>query len=164
MYTLADSPMHIHLSEFPVGTYKKGHFHDAGAHIFLVAGQGYSLLWQRGDDPLDTVRVDWKVGSLFAPPDGPTYHQHFNTAQTPSRYLVMMGLHGARYPVLESRANDMAASKTDRSQEEGGRQIEYQDEDARILELYERECAKVGVQPKMREMVAAAKAKTGATA
>ena len=164
MYTLADSPMHIHLSEFPVGTYKKAHFHDAGAHIFLVQGQGYSLLWQKGQDPLDTVRVDWKVGSLFAPPDGPTFHQHFNTAQTPSRYLVMMGLNGARYPVLESRAVDMRASRVDRSVNEGGRQIEYQDEDPRILELYERECAKAGVQPKMRDMIAAAKEKARAAA
>jgi mannose-6-phosphate isomerase-like protein (cupin superfamily) len=162
MYTLADSPMHIHLSEFPVGTYKKGHFHDAGAHIFLVAGQGYSLLWQRGQDPLDTVRVDWKVGSLFAPPDGPTYHQHFNTAQTPSRYLVMGGINGARWAVLDSRAREMVISRTDRSQNEGGRQVEYQDEDPRILELYEQECARAGVQPKMREMIAAAKEKAAA--
>ena len=161
MYTLADSPMHIHLSEFPVGTYKKAHFHDAGAHIFLVAGKGYSLLWKEGGDPLNSVRVDWKVGSLFAPPDGPTHHQHFNTAKTPSRYLVMMGISGARWGVLESRMRDMKSRKSDTSHEEGGRQVEYQHEDPRILELYERECAKNGIQPKMREMIAAAKEKAG---
>lgn len=153
MFTLADNPMHIHLSEFPVGTYKKGHFHDAGAHIFIVTGQGYSLLWRAGQDPLDTVRVDWKVGSLYAPPDGPTYHQHFNTAGTPSRYLVMMGLGGSRYPVLESRRRDDAFRRTDKSEKQGGRQIEYQDEDPRILDLYERELAKHGQQSRMRQMV-----------
>ena len=51
-----------------------------GYHIWCVTGHGYSLLWKDGEDPLDTVRVDWKPGTLYAPPDGPTYHQHFNTA------------------------------------------------------------------------------------
>jgi hypothetical protein len=33
----------------------------------------------------------------------------------------------------------------DKSVKEGGMQVEYEDEDPRILELYERECAKHGV-------------------
>lgn len=155
MYTLADSPMHVHLSEFPVGTYKKGHYHGAGAHIFIVSGQGYSLLWQHGEDPVNTVRVDWKVGSLYAPPDGPTYHQHFNTAGAPSRYLVMVGVNGSRYPVLESRRRDDEIRRVDKSLKDGGRQIEYADEDPRILELFESELAKHGQSSKMRQMVGA---------
>lgn len=154
MFTLADSPMHIHLSEFPVGTYKKGHRHNSGAHIFLVAGQGYSLLWHEGENPVDTVKVDWKVGSLFAPPDGPTYHQHFNVAQQPSRYLVF-GFSGARYPVLESKRKDDAFRKTDKSIKLGGNQIEYEDEDPRIYEMYQTELAKHGIEPRMREFVGA---------
>jgi mannose-6-phosphate isomerase-like protein (cupin superfamily) len=159
MFELADSPMHIHLSEFPVGTYKKAHRHNAGAHIFIVTGQGYSNLWLEGQSPVDTIHLEWKVGSLFAPPDGPTYHQHFNTAQAPSRYLVMTGTGSARYPVWESRRKTEQFRVTDKSIKEGGNQVEYEFEDPRVLEAYERECARHGVQSRMRALIEAAKEK-----
>jgi hypothetical protein len=148
-FTLAASTMHAHISEFGVGTYKKAHRHDAGAHIFCVTGQGYSLLWLDGQNPVDTVRVEWKPGTLYAPPDGPTFHQHFNTANVPSRYFVM-SFGGARYFI--SNARKASYQNMDKSVAEGGNQIEYQDEDPRILELYERECASNGVASRMREI------------
>jgi quercetin dioxygenase-like cupin family protein len=151
-FTLADSTMHAHISEFDVGTYKKAHRHDAGAHIFCMTGKGYSLLWKDGEDPLNTVRVDWKYGSLYAPPDGPTFHQHFNTADVSSRYLAIL-FGGARYFV--SSARKAGYEKMDMSVKDGGNQIEYQDEDPRILGLYEQECAKNGVTSRMHEFVGA---------
>jgi hypothetical protein len=39
----------------------------------------------------------------------------------------------------------------DVSAKEGGIQVEYEDEDPRILELFEAECAKHGVPSRMRE-------------
>ena len=130
-----------------MGTYKKAHRHDAGAHIFCVTGKGYSLLWLDGQDPIATTRVDWWPGVLFAPPDGPTNHQHFNIAPSPSRYLVF-GFGGRRYPVFQNRKN--AYLKADVSQKNGGIQVEYEDEDPRILEYFEKECAKNEVTPVMR--------------
>ena len=50
---------------------------------------------------MNTVRVEWHPGMLYAPPDGPTYHQHFNLANVPSRYFVL-GFGGVRYPVLDT--------------------------------------------------------------
>jgi hypothetical protein len=94
------------------------------------------------------VRVDWHPGVLFAPPDGPTYHQHFNLAPKPSRYLVF-GFGGRRYPVFDKRKNLQAAADVDIKK--GGIQVEYADEDPRILAYYERECRKAGVKPVMRE-------------
>ena len=41
----------------------------------------------------------------------------------------------------------------DKSQEDGGRQVEYENEDPRILDLYEAELAKRGIQSRMREFV-----------
>jgi quercetin dioxygenase-like cupin family protein len=150
----ADCVLHSHISEFDAGTYKKAHFHDAGANIFLVSGHGYSLLWQAGQDPLDTVRVDWHPGVLFAPPDGPTYHQHFNTSPEPARYLVFGPFSNRRYRVLETLGTSAkAADVADVSAKQGGIQVEYEDEDPRILELFERECAKHGVQSRMREFL-----------
>ena len=37
----------------------------------------------------------------------------------------------------------------DKPTTEGGNQIEYEDEDPRVLELYERECARHGVESRM---------------
>lgn len=149
-FTLADSTMHAHISEFGVGTYKKAHRHDAGAHIFCVTGHGYSLLWKEGQSPVDTVRVDWKPGTLYAPPDGPTFHQHFNTADVSSRYLAFI-FGGARYFI--SSAGKKLYEVMDKSVKEGGNQIEYEDEDLRVLELYEAELAKRGVHSRMRELI-----------
>ncbi|MEK9659098.1 MAG: hypothetical protein VW450_04050 [Chloroflexota bacterium] len=149
-FLLADSSMHCHISEFQQGTYKKAHRHNAGAHIFCVTGEGYSLLWREGEDPTDTVRVDWKPGTLYAPPDGPTYHQHFNVSPGSSRYLVF-GFGGARYPVLETKMTSY--ENMDKTTKDGGNQIEYQDEDPRILELYEDELAKRTLNSKMREFI-----------
>jgi quercetin dioxygenase-like cupin family protein len=154
MFTLADSPLHVHLSEFPVGTYKKAHRHDAGFHIFMVSGEGYSLLWLDGEDPVATQRVDWKLGTLFAPPDGPTFHQHFNLSKEPARYLVF-AFQGARYALLEGSKRVEEPIGADTSVKEGGNQIEYQDEDPRVLDLFEAELAKRGIQANMRQYVGA---------
>ncbi|MFN0071650.1 MAG: cupin domain-containing protein [Chloroflexota bacterium] len=149
-FLLANSTMHAHISEFGQGTYKKAHAHDAGAHIFCVTGSGYSLLWHDGENPVDEVRVEWKPGTLYAPPDGPTIHQHFNTATAPSRYLAL-DFGGIRYRVSEKRAKNYEGM--DVSMKDGGIQIEYEDEDPRILDLFEKECAKAGSQSKMREWI-----------
>src|SRR5205807_2326727 len=49
MFVLADGTMHAHMSEMPVGTYKKGHRHGADFHVFAVTGEGYSLYWWEGE-------------------------------------------------------------------------------------------------------------------
>lgn len=149
-FVLAESSMHAHISEFGVGTYKKAHRHEAGYHIFCVTGHGYSLLWEDGQDPTDAVRMDWRPGTLYAPPDD-LYHQHFNTAREPSRYLAL-GFGGVRYPVLDSKRKSYEAM--DKSETEGGIQVEYEDEDPRIGALYERELAPLGIESRMRSILA----------
>lgn len=140
---LADSVMHAHTSEMAVGTYKKGHKHGPGAHVFAVTGEGFSILWKEGDG--DFIRHEWRHGWVFAPPDQ-MYHQHFNTSPEPARYLaVSLGSH--RYPVTSvKRARKSDALK---SAKDGGYQIEYADQDPRIHPMFLRELAKHGVASRM---------------
>jgi oxalate decarboxylase/phosphoglucose isomerase-like protein (cupin superfamily) len=151
MFVLADGTMHAHISEMPVGTYKKGHRHGADFHIFQVTGEGYSLLWYEGDE--DFVRVDWKHGTVYAPPDM-MFHQHFNVSAEPARYLAV-AWGGLRYPFSEDKRRTFMGM--DVSVKDGGRQIEYQDQDPRIHELYLRELSRRGIEPKMEEVLSGAR-------
>jgi len=131
MFILADGTMHAHISEMPVGTYKKAHRHAADFHVMCVTGEGYSLLWYEGDD--DFRRVDWKHGTMFAPPDQ-MFHQHFNTSPVPARYLAT-AMGSLRYPFTESKRKSLFGGVST-SLKEGGDQIEYEDQSPRIHELY----------------------------
>ena len=149
MFVLADGTMHAHMSEMPVGTYKKGHRHGADFHVMTVTGTGYSLYWYEGEKELR--RFDWKHGAVFAPTDG-LFHQHFNTSGEPARYLAT-AFGGMRYPTLADKRKTFIGMDVD--VKEGGRQIEYRDEDPRILRIFEDELRKNGVASKMREIVSA---------
>jgi len=150
MFVLSDGTMHAHMSEMPVGTYKKGHRHGADFHIFPVTGHGYTLLWYEGD--ADFTRVDWQHGTVYAPPDR-MYHQHFNTSPEPARYLAV-ALGGLRYPFVEDKRRTFMGM--DVSVKEGGRQIEYEDQDPRIHAMYTDELGKRGSEPRMNQFVTAA--------
>jgi mannose-6-phosphate isomerase-like protein (cupin superfamily) len=135
---LSDSSMHAHSSEMSVGTYKKGHRHGPGAHVFAVTGSGYTLMWYKGDKEFE--RHEWQHGFVFAPPDG-MFHQHFNTGDEPARYLaVSMGSH--RYPVQARKVKRKKAPEL--SVKEGGLQINYEDQDPRIHQIWLKELAKAG--------------------
>jgi mannose-6-phosphate isomerase-like protein (cupin superfamily) len=144
-FLLADGIMGAHASEMPVGTYKKGHRHGPGLHIFTVHGSGYTLLWYEGDK--DFQRVEWDHGMLFAPPDQ-MFHQHFDTSKEPARYLAI-GLGSKRYPVIQRRRAGSENNRSDVSIKKGGRQVEYEDQDPRIHPLWLQEIAKTGVTSKM---------------
>jgi hypothetical protein len=45
--------------------------------------------------------------------------------------------------------------RVDMAQPQGGNQVEYENEDPRILQLYERELAKQGVQSRMGQLIGA---------
>ena len=142
---LSEGSMGAHVSEMPVGTYKKGHRHGPGLHIFFIHGFGYTLLWYEGDH--DFQRVEWRHGMCFAPPDG-MFHQHFDTSPRPARYLAV-GFGTKRYPIVWERRVGSEGRRTDVSIKEGGAQIEYADQDPRIHALWLQELRKTGVQSEM---------------
>jgi uncharacterized RmlC-like cupin family protein len=126
-FQLADGTMHAHTSEIPVGRYKKAHRHAAGTHVHAVGGEGYSLLWYDGDS--EFVELPWRHGFMYTPPFW-MFHQHFNTCDIPARYLAC-SIGSARYPFISLRrvSNEGGGST---SVKQGGRQIEYEDQDPRI--------------------------------
>jgi hypothetical protein len=143
---LADNCMGVHISEFPVGTYKKAHRHGPGAHVVIIGGQGYSLMWPEGE-PIK--RFDWKDGSVVVPPDR-WFHQHFNTGKTPARYLALRA-GGGKF----ARPWGSSDYIGDKSIKGGGDQIEYEDEDPMIRRMFEQELAKHGVGCEMDAVTAA---------
>jgi hypothetical protein len=117
-----------HISEWPVGTYLKGHRHGVGAHVIILDGEGYSLLWFEGEQ---RRRVDWKDGDVISPKDW-EYHQHFNPGPYTVRYLAFrFGADGGPY-----------------GSGPGPDSIQPEDEDPTIYDEFEQECAGNGARPR----------------
>jgi len=141
-FELAENTLIAHISQFPVGTYKKAHRHGPGAHVIILSGKGYSLLWP---DRVKRTRVDWQEGSVFVPPDC-WWHQHFNAGAEPARYLAIRW--GSTKYKIDEKWDRLA-----RDRREGGDQIEYDDEDPEIRGIFEEQLAKVGAKSRMAEVV-----------
>ncbi|MGE5539477.1 MAG: cupin domain-containing protein [Gemmatimonas sp.] len=135
-FDLAKNTMAAHISEFPVGTYKKGHRHGPGAHVIILSGQGYSTLWREEEGKRETVH--WKPGSVVVPPDQ-WFHQHFNSGATPARYLALRWNSWRFKSVMKGEGTER---QTYTSLKKGGSQIEFEDEDpavhAHFLSLIEK--------------------------
>ena len=143
---LAHNSTSAHVSEFPVGTYKKAHRHGPGAHVIILNGAGFSTLWREGEDP---VRCDWKPNSVVVPPNN-WFHQHFNTGSQPASYLALK-FQGRRYSQNEQTQNGV--DKADVSVKLGGHQLEYEDEDPEVHETFEAELLANGATCRMRGLV-----------
>jgi len=146
-FCLADGVMHVHSSEMPVGTYKKGHRHGPDFHVLVVKGSGHSLLWYEGDE--DFVHLDWYPGVVFAPPDQ-MFHQHFNTSADPARY-VPIACGSTRYPLTQAKKN--VTLGVDVPVQQGGCQIEYEDQDPRIHGIFLDALEKNGATSLMGEYI-----------
>ena len=145
----AEQTQTAHISEFPVGTYKKAHRHGPGAHVIIIKGEGYSLLWPSGGGPRDGMeRVDWKPGSMVVPPNG-WFHQHFNGGATPARYLAFRWNSQKYYFSLGTAME----GDTDVDVKMGGAQIEYEDEDPLIHDTFAETLAKAGAESRMAEFI-----------
>lgn len=147
MLEMAKNAQKAHISEFPVGTYKKAHRHGPGAHLIVLSGVGFSLFWTK-EDLSDLRRCDWRAGGMLIVPSDNCYHQHFNVGTTRARYLAMRP--GSMGLCAPGRGN---ARMADVSIKEGGAQIEYEDEDPRIHQIFEAELAKHGATCRMKAFV-----------
>jgi mannose-6-phosphate isomerase-like protein (cupin superfamily) len=137
MLEIADNTLCAHISQFPVGTYKKAHRHNAGAHVIILNGTGFSLMWREGD-PI--TKLDWHAGSVVAPPDR-VFHQHFNTGPTPARYLAIRW-GSKKFPFMKQVLNSKPTTQ-------GGDQIEYQDEEQIVRDFFEQDLERHGAENRM---------------
>jgi mannose-6-phosphate isomerase-like protein (cupin superfamily) len=145
---MADNSIAPHIGAFEVGVYGKAHRHGPGSIIIIVEGRGHSLVWT-GDLHYSKgrphYRVDWRVGSMFVPPLW-WFHQHFNTGASPARF-VAIGWVGRKYRVdglgTETHVRPVTHVR------EGGNQIDYEDEDPLVREMFEAELKKSGVASRM---------------
>ena len=148
-FELAKNTQAAHVSQFPVGTYKKAHRHGPGAHVIIVSGTGYSLLWPQDGGSHDRMeRVNWGVGAMVVPPND-WFHQHFNGGTEPARYLAFRwNSQQFRFPLGSPMEGEM-----DVSVKQGGTQIEYEDEDPLIHQWFVETLNKVGAQSRMGEFI-----------
>jgi oxalate decarboxylase/phosphoglucose isomerase-like protein (cupin superfamily) len=147
-FVLADGTMHSHVSQMPVGRYKKAHRHAAGTHVHAVDGEGFSLLWYEGD--AEFKRFPWRHGFMYSPPFW-MFHQHFNTGPTPARYLAC-SLGSRRYPFLALRRKS-AEGLGAISVAKGGRQIEFEDQDPRVHRMFLEALAESEVPSQMGDIL-----------
>ena len=142
LFEFVNNTMSAHLSEFPVGKYKKAHRHGAGAHIIMLTGSGYSFLWEERKES-EMKRVEWGRMSIFVPPIQ-WFHQHFNPGAEPARYVALKPW-GFKFKVEDLKDTGEDVKK-------GGAQIEYEDQDPEIHRIFEDECRKSGTPVRMPQL------------
>ena len=148
-FELAHNTMVAHISEFPVGTYKKAHRHGPGANVIILGGKGFTLLWEDGKWD-ERVKVNWKPGSIVVPPSQ-WFHQHFNSGDEPARYLALRW--GSNRYEFNTHGQDDGRGATETSVKDGGNQIEYADEDPEVHRIFEAELKQSGATCRMKSMV-----------
>jgi oxalate decarboxylase/phosphoglucose isomerase-like protein (cupin superfamily) len=149
-FNMAKGANNSHISQFPVGTYKKAHAHGPGAHVIILSGEGYSLMWPEGEEPR---RYEWEVGTMIVPPNM-WFHQHFNTGTTPARYLAF------KHEGVAIR-NAQGVPKAWISRRVGGDQIDYADETQKVRTMFADALARKGLKPRMDEAYEAELAELG---
>lgn len=139
-FELSENTTACHISEFPVGTYKKAHRHNAGAHVIILGGEGYSLIWPDG---APIRKYDWHEGSMVVPPEN-WWHQHFNAGDKPARYLALRAFGSKKFKGV---GNSKYQPSLDRKK--GGSQIEYADEELIVRQWFQEALAARGVESQM---------------
>ncbi len=87
---------------------------------------------------------------LFVPSPEQMFHQHFNTGSTPSRYLTIQ-FGTVRYPMTWVK-KDLWSGKNDTSVEDGGTQIEYENQMPQIHKMWLSDMDRKGIPSEMGEI------------
>jgi len=152
-FDMARQTMGIHIGAYPLGNHSQAHYHGPGAHLLILKGKGYDLLWPLGETK-EKMRIDLQPGSLFVPPDR-WFHQHFNTGPEPRRHVAIKTFGSRRKSVMNQvgyKSTIFGLGSGTLSIKKGGTQIDFEDEEPKIHEEFEAELGKAGITCRMGEV------------
>lgn len=148
------------VAEYPRGRYSMAHYHESGAVLVCLRGEGYTYNWPRGfgftpwqDGHADEVRVqEYVPGGLVAaaPGGGEWFHQHFGVGKEALRVCNFWGGPNAKPDEFLNKKTGVSALATTR---EGGQTIDYRDEDPFVREEFLHRLAEDGVECTMPENI-----------
>ncbi|MBI4334010.1 MAG: cupin domain-containing protein [Chloroflexi bacterium] len=130
---LSGNTTRAHLAQVEVGTYKKPHRHHAGAHLIIVEGTGYALMWQDWDK---RIKADFQKGTIYCPPEG-WWHTHCNTG---TQVVKQVALKSAIRGTGKIYRSTLGVTK-------GGDMLDRDEEDPAVRRLFEEELARKGLKP-----------------
>jgi quercetin dioxygenase-like cupin family protein len=136
---MANTSIGLHVMSVSEGTYATAHRHQAGAHVIVVDGEGYELMFMEGEEP---KRKYSACPYAVVAPRLNEYHQHFNTGKGPYRMLAFRGTslrygYGDRY--------DPNSASQDSDPNAWAFKISYEKEDPDVREDYYRDLERNGI-------------------
>ncbi len=143
---MGNSLSQLHLLEVSEGTYVTAHRHGSGAHVVVIDGGGYELMFKPGDELNREKRQKFPLKPYgVVAPSANEYHQHFNTAKGPLRQLAFRGW--VRKPPSTNSKGDYDPVGAARSDDPNSYtfKIRYDKEDPKIREEYYKELEKNGI-------------------
>ncbi len=149
------------ISEYPSGRYSKAHFHLARAVLVCLKGKGYTINWPKelGARPWEAGkghlvrRQEYIPGGLVAaaPGGGEWFHQHLGISKEPFRVLNIWGGPTPLPGTLTEDPNQEIISGNIYGIEDGGKSINYRNEDPHILAEYKAALEREGATLRMPE-------------
>jgi hypothetical protein len=142
--SMANTSLGMHVMSVSEGTYATAHRHQAGAHVIVVEGEGYELLYMPGREN-DRQKVVAKPYAVVAPKLN-EFHHHFNSGKGEYKMLAFRG-GGVRYGTGRMYDPNVTAQSADVNA--WSYMIPFEQEDPRIREEYYAELDKNGVTARL---------------
>lgn len=143
--SMASTSIGMHIMSVSEGTYVTAHRHGAGAHVMVIGGQGYEILFMP-DEEKNRRKVPSNPYAVVAPRLN-EFHQHFNTGKGEYMMLAFRGS-GLRYG--NGRTYDPARTAKDSNPYAYAFKIPYEKEDPTIREEYYKELEKNGITLRLK--------------
>ena len=142
--SMASVSIGMHVMSVSEGTYVTAHRHDPRAHVIVIDGDGYELLFMPGEEK-QRRKVRTKPYAVVAPRRN-EFHQHFNTSKG---FYRMLAFRGVSLKYGAGRRYDPAYTAQDKDPYAYGFKISYEKEDPAIREEYYKELDKNGITLRM---------------
>lgn len=145
--SMAGTSIGMHIMGVSEGTYVTAHRHGPGAHVIVVEGEGYELMFMPGQEQ-DRDKVSANPYTVVAPKLN-EYHQHFNTGKGEYRMLAFRS-NGLRYGWGKAYSNARTVQEKDPFAD--SHKISYEKEDPAIREQYYEELEANGIDLRLKPL------------